>query len=72
MQHPQLVAVDGGQTVDFDAQEREAWAVMADACAEALTALHPQHPERHQFLTMLHECRRAGQQRRGLGLSQMA
>lgn len=64
MQHPIMAAVPGGQSVDFDSQERLAWGVMADACEAALTALHPLHPERHHFLVMLQECRSAAGPRR--------
>lgn len=59
MQHPLLAPLEGGRTIDFDAQEREAWGRLAEACAEALTLLHPQHPERCQFQVMLAECQRA-------------
>lgn len=59
MQHPILTAVDGGIAVDFDTQERQAWGVLADACADALTILHLQHPERQAFLTMHRECLQA-------------
>jgi len=65
MQHhqmPLLTGLAGGRAVDFDAQEREAWGLLADACQAALIVLHPQHPERHQFQTMLRECRRAAGQ----------
>lgn len=59
MQHPMVGVLSGGALVDFDAQERRAWARMADAAAEALTLMDPHHPERSQFVEMWTECRRA-------------
>lgn len=62
MQHPQspiIATIAGGREIDFDHQERSAWGAVADGCEDALMFLHSQHPERHQFLAMLLECRQA-------------
>lgn len=62
MQHrqsPIVGVVAGGHSVNFDVQEREAWALIAAACELALTSLDPHHPERGAFVEMWAECRRA-------------
>lgn len=66
-QPPILTSLDGGGSIDFDSQERSAWSILADACADALVTLHPHHPERHQFQVMLRECRLAAGQQLALG-----
>lgn len=52
-----LIVLPGAAGVDFDAQEREAWAIIARAAEEALASLHPVHPERHEFLRAVDACR---------------
>lgn len=65
-----LTSLTGGRDVDFDAQERMAWGTLADACEQVLTSvLDPHHPERHQFQTMLRECRQAAGRQNALALA---
>lgn len=59
MQHPILTPIAGGASIDEDAQERKAWGVIASACEEALSEMHPHHPQRQEFVEMWAECRRA-------------
>lgn len=59
MQRPLVKVLEGARGVDFDAQEREAWAVLAHACEEALTRLHRLHPERGEMAAMRADFQRA-------------
>jgi hypothetical protein len=54
------------ESVDFDAQERRCWAVLAEATEGVIAELHPMHPERISFLEMWVEFRRAAGQPSGL------
>lgn len=59
MQHPILGVIEGAAGVNFDRQETDAWEHIAVACEEALTRLHPLHPQRGEFVQAWAACRRA-------------
>lgn len=62
MQHPMMVALDGGRSLSaeqVDAEVISGWRLMASACEQAVTEMHPLHPERQEWLEMLAEFRAA-------------
>ncbi len=57
-----LTAVDGGAALSAEQTDRDwraAWELIADACEQALTGLHPFHPRRDELLTATGYARQA-------------
>lgn len=54
--HPPILTLhDGGQQpADFDAQERAAWAALAEGYEKAFNCLCPSHPERGDWQQRWH------------------
>jgi hypothetical protein len=60
-QPPILTGHDGGRSLSDEQVEREwreAWALIAEACEQGLTGLHPLHPRREDLLRLTRTARR--------------
>lgn len=71
-QSPLVTLIEGVTVHEEDAQEREGWSKLAAAALDALSSLHPHHPQRPAFLEMWAECRQAAGLPRAPALQQTA
>lgn len=58
---PSMRLLEGGSLSDeeMDRQWQAAWALIAEACEQGLTGLHPLHPRRDDLLSLTRVAHRA-------------